>query len=697
MAGPNTTTTLGSLNERIEGDYGELEALSLDLSETDIQRIIGKRVEQSEKFWNDKLSLDTVRDSNETYWLNTALDESELYDFQVPYKNNRTFIAIETLLPMMLTKPPMPVVTPSKDTDASKELAHELQQVLLAKYEDLYVKAKLMMVARHLLIGYRLGVMKYRWDNSIGMLQDDGTRYGDVAIDTLRPQRVVLDEGASDPEDIPLIGEFQTATVEELVYKFPKKKDDIWRSLGVVRGTGSQMSRRVGYQEVWFTYYDRQNGEKKEALAWKMKTTVLGSMKNPNWNYDKPKKDDKGNLILNNFLDRPQKPYITFSFLNLGKYIIDDTSLTEQAKPMQDVLNKRGRQIVENADQANAGMVINSNMMNEETAGKLIGDPGEKAMVNGNVQEAAMRLPQNLLPAYVIEDKHDARDEIDNIYGTHDPLRGQASGRKTLGQDVLSQRSDLSRTQTLATSLEDGTQRLYRGVVQMMKVFYDEPQMISNTGNDGQTAFIQFFQDKIEVGTKVRVKSGSVLPDDPAAKEQKTIQTIAVIDPLTMAEGMNYEDPKKIAERIVYFRMFPDKYLTEILQVDPNGGNGQDPSAMQEDQVMATGKEVPPQQNPTKEHLATHQAFMESPQFKQLPPEIQQIIFAHVKAENDFAKQALGMQEAGTPTGEPNGSTPTEQLPASQSEGEQPTATTQSNPIINGIKGIGSAVKNLVK
>lgn len=628
--------------ERREGELVVNDSMSLELSDEEIAVAIGNRVTDSENFWNRELDLDNVRERSERYYLGSYYDDSKLYDFQVPYKDNRIFVSIETVIPLALANPPMPQCIEAYDTEASRELARTIEKWLLGKYEDLYLKQKFMMVARHLLVGYRMAVMKYRWNNTVGMIQEDGTRFGDIDVEVKRPQRVVIDAGAQNLDDIPLIGEYLTATADELCYMYPNKKDEIYRRIGSQKGVATNMNKRLGYMEVHFDYH--KDGQLQSAVAWKFQDLVLDSQKNTNWNHDEYEMDATGKQIPLNFLEKPKKPYIIFNFLNLGRWVIDDTSLTDQAGQLQEILDKRGRQIVENADLANSGMVLNSSMIKATEVAKLVGDPGEKVLVNGDVRMAAARLPVALLPDYVMQDKIDARNEIDNMYGTHGALRGEVTRNKTLGQDVLSQRGDSSRIQTLATAIEDGADRLYKGMVQMAKVMYDIPQLQRFPSPDGATTFMEFGQDQIEPGAKVRVKTGSVLPEDRVAKREETVQMMALLDPLSIAEGLNKDNPKEFAKRMLYYRIFPDRYMAEILQVDPNGA-GTDPSAEQEIQLLNQGQEVPPQQNPTKQHIATHQAFIEAPQFQQLPPEIQQLHTMHLKAEVQNLKDAMGMKD----------------------------------------------------
>jgi hypothetical protein len=661
-------------DERYEGSVtNDLDVLSLGLTDDEIAQRIGNRLGAAESFWNAKLGLDGVREKVEKFWLNSYYSEDDLFDFQSEYKDNRIFNAIETLVALVTSNPPQPLATQAYDTEASYELAQQLQKALLSKYEDLYLKSKFQLVARHILMGYRLGVMKYSWDDTIGKLQPDGSRFGDISVNTLRPQRIVIDAAAQDINDIPLIGEYKTAMLEDMLEMYPAKRDEIIMESGKNKGVAIDMTKREGYVELHFTTREKNSKKRIEAIAWKYKTIVLDNTKSPFWNYEEYTQSPNGDTVPLNFLDKPTKPYAVFNFLNLGKWVIDDTSLTDQAIPLQKIHDKRGRQIVENADQANGGWVFDTTKVKAEDAAAWRNDPGDKILAKGNVNEAVARLPAPILPDYVLQDKIDARQEIDNIFGTHGATRGETTGNKTLGQDVMSQRGDSARLNVLATAMEDGADRLFKGIVQLMKVFYDEPQLIRYNPQTDSTMFFSFGQNQIEPGASLRVKTGSVLPEDPIAKKQDTIQMLPILDPLSMAEGLGKENPKEWAKRNVYYRLAPDKYLSEILGVTLDQGGAQDPLALQHIQLLSSGKEVPPEVSPTKEHLATHQAFVQSPEFQQLPPDIQQLHMLHVKGELQNAKSAMGM-------GDTRPGVPTPQQPVQPETNTPPTVAEPSAP-----------------
>lgn len=638
---PNLSQSLID-EERQEGPISEGiddQPLAVDLSDDDVLRLIRKTVEQSTTYWNSELELDKVREKAENYYLGKTFDEKDLYDHQVPYKNNRIISAVEILVPLINSQFAQPIVTEGKDTDESRELARDLENVLLAEVEDLYLKARFAMAARHLLVGYRCAILKYRFDPNIGKKTPDGTRKGGLVVEVVRPAKVVFSEGASDPDNIPVIAEYMDATREELILRFPEKKAELFNYWGIKQGTKNQLAQKEGYIEVYFSYFDSK-GEPQEGVAWKLDNILLGKNKNPNYNYDEFMQMPDGTYRCLNFFDRPKKPYIIINHTNLGKYVIDDTSMAEQAHPQQDILEKRGRQIVENADQASSGLVLNANMISQEDAKKLIGDPTEKILVAGNVRDAAARLPYNVLPPFVINDKIDARGEIDNIFGANAPVRGESSNIETLGQEVMSQRANMGRLQTITDALEDAADKLFKALVQMMKVYMDEEELIRFTPSEGKTRFIKWSGDKIEEGIQVRVKAGSALPKDKFAQKNETIQAIAILDPLSIAEGLDKPNPKEWAKRLVYYRFFMDKYLAEILGDD---GDGVDSQAMGDIQALMNGQQPPVPDAPSKEYIATFDKFMQSEGFKSLQePAVKQAIVEFAKQVMAKAQQGMG-------------------------------------------------------
>jgi hypothetical protein len=677
---PNDTSTLTG-TENQEGLIREASSLSLDLTEDQLLQVINTRVEDSVAWWEKEQTIKKIREDNEKRWLNRNYEvdsKSQLYDFEAPYKDNRIFVSIETLVSSLVGQLPEPILTEGQDTDASRELAGNYGKVLKRKSEDWGLKAKFQMVARHLLIGYRVGVMKYTWDFQSGGLKEDGDYYGDPSIVTLRPHKVVFEQEAEDRDNIPLVAEYMNATVEELGYKFSDKKDAIYALMAAETGNYRTLGKRTGYVEIWFTYLD-SNGKKREGVCWKIKDLLMGSGLNPYFNY----KTEAGK---SNYFDAPKKPYVLFNFLSLGKYVIDDTSLTEQAANQQDILEKRGRQSVNNADQAESTKIFNTQMINAGDAENYVGDPKQSILVDGDVRAAFARVPPPLLPNYVTEEKFDARNEVDNIFGTHAPLRGERTKSPTLGQEVMSQRSDLGRNRTLSEELEVGAVKIFGGITQLYKVFATEEHFVKYSDQQtGRTSFVAFSADKIEDGMEIHIQAGSMMPDDKTVDKSDAIELAKLggrVDPLTFFEKLHYQNPREAAKRLVYFLWTPDRYMNEILQIEQT--TGQDQEAMAVLQRLTAGEAVPPKEGASKSYLATFEGFIKSPAFQQLDPEAHQLVVDHLRATLQLVKQSMGAP--GNPQTPPAGPTPPAGGPPSPTGPASPAAPTPAdaeNPDLN--------------
>ena len=234
MAISNNTSTFDDVDLR-EDLLSRSDALNLKLNEEKAAKTIGRRIENSESSWNSKLNLQNVRKENEKRWLNENFEVSKqrsLYNHEVDYRDNRIFVSVETLTASVAAKTPTPEVYPAQDTDASRELAEGYGKVLTRKSQDLFLKQKLQMVTRHLVMGYRIGIMKTGWDFDSGALKPDGSHIGECSIQVIRPHKLVIEEDTESKENISLIAENITSkSVEELAFQFPDKKDEIINKL----------------------------------------------------------------------------------------------------------------------------------------------------------------------------------------------------------------------------------------------------------------------------------------------------------------------------------------------------------------------------------------------------------------------------------------------------------------------------------
>jgi len=961
-----------------EGIIETQERLDVNLTEDQVKTILANRIEKGKSFWDAKLNLTKVREDNEKRWMgkNREVAGQRIYDYQTAYEDNRIFVSVETLAASLVPRIPTPEILAAKDTYASRELAVNFEKVLQRKAEDEMLKSKLRMAVRHILMGYRCGILKLSWDFDRGIKGENGKPLGDIKVDYVRPHRIVIDADATDPNDIGLMAENISCTLEDVIRKFPDKKLEIMAKYGK-NSADLTLGSPANYWEVWFTYFN-DKGEKREGLAWKMEDLILGYGDNPYYNYEEG---------TSNFLDCAPKPYVFFNFLRIGRWVFDDsvsadtpviirrnkkfvdilpieeltpnyvnnddgyyekyrhvaksiealnkegnwcpidyvyrhkvkkdiytvvtgsgvakvtgdhslftnfkevkvsslkigdkvdliptpfitdnsqfsseyafllgffaaegwcgsrkygnsqdaihiaqknpkvlerlqpiiedywsrkfeirkskdmyslqliagrngksstmvnwfrenfytrsgekripisilnsnlktkmaflegywegdgwgelknkkpakcstksfvlaagigyllnqvgyefgvycrhdkesnfeikinrsgkkkvlsnqikeirkkqnndfvydlgigdeshsfvggvgflafhnTSLTEQAAPLQDILNKRGHQIVDNADQANAVKVFNSEMIDAKDAEKYTGDPNDNLIVTGDVRMAFARVPAPGLPSYVLQDKYDARGEIDNIFGTHAPMRGEGSNSPTLGQEVLSQRADLGRTASLSEAIEEGSTKVYQIMTQLYKVFAKKEHMVKYVGEDGKVNFIRFSKDKVEDGIEIRVKAGSLEPEDKISDKNEAVElakTGKIIDPLTFAEKWHLEKPIEAAKRSFYYAFAPDKYASEILKIGMEQGVQE---ALETIGKINNGEFIAGKEDAEPAYLNAYGQFVQSPEFKQLDPEVQKLHVVHLRETSDIVKRNLKEGKSSVP------------------------------------------------
>lgn len=615
-----------SVSEEERKAEGVVEAeaiLSLDLSDSDLVSFLDFQMKESEAYWREKpRDLEEARKRNEKYWLGTYQEDLDFHGWEFPYNDNRIFMSVETIIPNALAKPPEPAVSPAADTDASRQLAEDVKKILLAKYQELKLRGKFRMAVRHLIL-YRLGCLKYRWDKDIG-------KWGDVAVEWVRPQKLIIDKNAVVGENPGFVAEYMEDTIEDLGEKFPDKKAALWSKYGIVKGTKKQLSKKIGYYEVWFTYGGG------EAVCWKCEELILGKMKNPHWDYQ----GIEG--IFNNHFENPRKPYIFLSYLNLGKSFIDDIALVEVAIPLQKTLDKRGEQIVENADAANSGLVFDKNFISKTEAAKLSGAFDEKVVGDGDVRSGVARLAPPLLPNYVMEDKYDARNEIDNLLGTHSTLRGERGKQETLGGRMLLREGDVSRIGDLVQSaIEPAAEELYNGLVQLFKVFYVRERFVKHAGKEGDVSFLQFNRDKIEDGVGITVRTGTTLPTDKMAQRAEALDLAKanLIDPMTLFEKLDHSNPREEARRLILYTIDPKAYMTEVLGEKEGKDFAQE--AIRNIQLISEGEYVDPPQDVSEEYLTAYTNFVGSAAFKELGPEIQGMHIQHLEEAKRIAQRAM--------------------------------------------------------
>lgn len=526
-----------------EGVNDVAPSLRLEIEDAQLIKDINKMLSESESLQE---KMKKIGEENEGYWKGKQLEEQKLRRGTAKIVNNRLFMSAETIIPIMTSRTPEPTIRLK-----NPELREEVKQMLMNLWEvptdddgaeDM--QSNFEMISRHWLI-YRLGVLKYWYDSEI---DDIRTRF-------IKPNRLRFDKKGRTVDECRFIAEYCDETLEGLIAKWPDKKEEILTALGKTEVDNSSLT----YIEFITNEY----------FAYKFLNIILEKKKNPNFDYGDM--NEAGKPIFNIF-KKPRKPYLVLKVFNLGDSIYDDTSLFEQARSLQDSVNKIKRNIADNA--ADNGVLIGSGeYMDKKVLEAYTGAPDEKLFVkSGSATEALNRLPPKQMAPYIFSDLQDTKGEIDNLFGTHDTTRGENSSKKTATESSLLRQGDMGRIDILSRALDRIAQDWYTAMLHMNLVFKTKPVEINS--NDEEGTSIVFDRNKFlnpETGELykiiIKVKPGSSMSIDKDARRAEAMQLMqgGMIDPITFFERMDYSNPQEMAKKLFMWqdpqlrmRLFPD-------------------------------------------------------------------------------------------------------------------------------------------
>lgn len=622
------------LDEAPAGEIDQLPSLNLDITDSDIIRNLDARIEDSKTYWDNPegFNLRNSRNENMRLFLGKQIDVTHLYRFQVPYVENEIFVAEETIVSYLTNQRPQPEVYPAQDTTRSRLIAMDLEKATMAHGQMFHIDRLLEVSVRNLL-NKRLGVIYFHFDPNHG-------EHGEIIPVAVDPDYLVIDKNAALGGNPAFICHFLKYSVDELCSEYPERKKEIFEALGIVRGTPKQMVQEIAVRRVWVTNYDKK-GRAHEGCVTYFGKVVLSKYKNPNWLYSRGK----------NFLQAPKKPFVFLNYINDGQHMIDMTTPVEQAANMQNILNKRGRQIMENADKANGLLVISTDSgLTKDDAQNLTGEPNQKILIKTAgqpINSLVYQVPPHDLPSYVIDDKLDQRTSIHNIMGTPNAFTGSDADRaqddKTLGQAMMAKNQASGRQDLIVRCIDRFMDDYFNFLVQMMLVWYDEDHYFVYNGGDGEFDYITMNRDLLEDGMAVTVKSGTTLPFDKSRQESVALNLakMGMIDPYNLFKDLHMDNPQKR-----YDSWF--KWKTNPQDLARDTSDAMDESSAYVDFVeIMNGKEAKPRQDATKEHILTHRKQMLTDEFLHAKTKLQNALIKHIKQELASLELRTALDEMG--------------------------------------------------
>lgn len=623
-------------NKVAEGINEEYPLLNLEIDDDEIIFRVNKMVDMSEPYYRSNLERSV---NNRKYWTGNQLDVDQMKDYQSKIVSNIIFRNLETTLPIITKNTPLPnVISSNKDFDGN------IKKILEYRWEVL--DGMLGKNRRVVRAGYLdlLGVLKVKWDNNIE----------DMSWEYVRTKNLRVDPNASDVDDVSFVIEYVEDYIKDVVEKFPKAKEKLFKNLGIKNEQDEKFGGKITYLECWTP----------EFVVWKYDDVLLDKAKNPNWDWGMEKEvDEKGEEKEKtyNFFKKPRVPYIFFSLFVLDNGLYSDTSLVEQTITNQDSVNKRKRQISDNADDANGILVGSGDVISREEFSKIEpNEPNLKVWLeSGDANRGLARVPGNPLQPYVFNDLLHSERTIDDIWGIHAITRG-VSEADTATQDVLQQKQDYGRIDDIVKAYEDLNEQYFQWVFQMMLIYYDEPHYFSFEEDDDleidKKALVDAYSKTIiqevnpatgkkESKTKkgnfrppiIMVKRGSTLPTDEVTRRAEAMNLAGAgrISTLDLYEKLGWPNPRESAKNLFLETNAPELLYPEIKE---EGNNITEGAADDFERIIKNGQETStnpeiadPEVGPA--HLKAHELQLETNDFKGASPERQQEFINHLRSE----------------------------------------------------------------
>lgn len=608
-----------------EGIVIEQDPLALEIPDDELCKIVDKTIDESKRFWNSKYNLSARRKKMENALFGREITEkeknNELKTYEARYSNNATYEIEATLKPVAMSHLPDMIVSPGSDNPESEKSAEDISKVInddIKKRQNRYV---LGLGFKHLPV-YLTAIIKARWNPELDNYE----------FINIHPDNVVIDCSATinDANKMRFVPELLTLTIQDLIMRFPDKKDEIFEKLKKTGINGKKLggtndfnwrdlATEIKIWEVWFTWYKKvpkaeapmspmeepgNKWEKIEGLLWKYEGIIFKKMRNPDFDfegqqqlftYDDPsdentkRKVNPEEVLLSamtgmeipnlqqeqiyfNYFQYPEKPYFFFGYDQWGKVAIDETSRIEQNLFNQDNLNTMGGQIM-NTLKARVKNIwsTDAGLSGADVQQLDMDNPKLDALVDGDVNKVHKAIAPERPDAAQFNALNMAKQDMFSLAGAT-ALTGQIQSDVATTNQIAREQNFTRADDIVEDTINAAAEWMARWAMQFIKLRYTEEHFRKLLGAKGSFTFLKIKRDKIEDGMEVMIKASGT----DKAKAQKNAMDAAqlgapFVNPLDFFKDMEYSDPEGRAERGMLFALNPNGYMASIMGAPDTG------------------------------------------------------------------------------------------------------------------------------
>jgi hypothetical protein len=597
-----------------------------DFSDAIFVEMVNRRAKEAEDHWNTKKGLKEARASNISRYLGDYV-KKKLRDerYEDIYLDNRQFVAVRTIVPFLTARITQPEVTPADETDIALYFARDFEKSLNKHAKKQYGRGKIRLAIQDLLKGERVGVLKWIYDADLDT----------VKLEHVDPDSIIIGKRSRLYDEPDFVRHKQKRTLGDLLRQFPHREKDILEHFEVAKKSASQLEKEYDINEnwIWLDYNDK----KSLVVGWTHQNFLFDKIPDPNFMEGGSKK---------NVADHPMIPFVFFNFLNDGSGYVDETSFMEQSNHLQDNYNKRGQTIADNAKWAGIGVpIFAKGSIQAKDAAKVRFTPLQRILLDtknfgNNINNAFTTWTSGNLPNFLVEDKLDDRNSIDNMWGTPNIFRGEQSKNNTLGQDVMVRDQAEGRLADPIDCIDDGMERFYTLEAQLMYRYFDEEHYYKYLGKDGKFIKAIVSQKRLaeNLGIEVGIVPGTSLPIDRAQKKSIIMQLMKnkQVGTLTAYKELGiFDDPEQAFKEYVMEQTDPASLVQEA------ENKIFDRDAQEDLAIIISGKIPDERDDVADQYIAYLNEYLLTDKYKFLKPEEQQRVSIFVDAVLDKARRKM--------------------------------------------------------
>lgn len=607
-----------------DGVIDQFAPIELEIEDSKLIENINQRIDDSKTYYNDINGFDLEQKRAEALrmYLGVQADSADYYEQEEPYIENQIRGAVDAIVAYATARSPQSTVTPADDTPQAKKFASNLEKAHNLHSIEFDLRGLIEVSVRSWLLN-QAAYITLEFDPDYG---DNGE-----IVPRFKPcDEVVIDKNARFGENPGFIAAYEKHSVEELVYRFPEKKKEIFDSVGIKRPGPVNITQEIVTKKVWFTYW--RKGKSMEAVAIYYNDVMLGKFQDINWLEGRK-----------NFLKAPMKPIIPLNVVNDGKHWIDFSTPVEDGIRMQKMLNARGRQISMNASRSNGTTIVDGkgSGLTKEDVENWTGGPNQKIYLKKKregtpINQTVYQLPGQDVKQFVVQDKQDMRTQLFSVMSVPADQTGTdlAGDDPTLGQQLLKKSSAEGRQDMIVRALDRMLYLYFNLLTQMMFVWYDDDHFFSYLDSDGSFERIVIKRYYFDDGMRVGVKGSSTIAFDKN-REQAMALHLSEHDKLSMLDTyriMGFENPQKLYDNWAKQQKDPFELVRDANDAYDDG------DAYAEFLELLNGKTPPFKQEASKDFILTLRKLMLTDKYLKANHKYQ-------KAYNDRLKEYLDMYE----------------------------------------------------